>query len=226
MKNARRIIWGIILIALGVVTALSALELFIGNIFFEGWWTLLIIIPSFVGFVTSKKRWGYLCGVGAGVLMLLCSRGILEYDMLGKLVAPVLIFFLGIRLFVGGVFNGKTAAIEKNMAANHIEPQRESAFFSSKELCVSEELFEGAALNAVFGGVTYDLREAVVEKDALIRVSALFGGVTVLLPANVKVKIGTTSLFGGVSSKRAKVSGDAPTVYITGGCLFGGATIK
>ena len=87
------------------------------------------------------------------------------------------------------------------------------------------EVFEGAELTAVFGGIKCDLRNAVIDKDCAIQVSAIFGGIDILVPDNVNVKVSSNSIFGGVSNKTA-VCQNAPTIYISGTCMFGGVDIK
>ena len=46
MQKLNRILWGVVLVAVGVVFALNALNIVDINIFFDGWWTLFIIIPA------------------------------------------------------------------------------------------------------------------------------------------------------------------------------------
>ena len=52
-----------------------------------------------------------------------------------------------------------------------------------------------------------------------------FGGIDILVPENVNVKLNSSCIFGGVSNK-ASVYENAPTIYINGVCLFGGVDIK
>ena len=58
MKKFNRILWGIVLIALGTIFALNALEIADIDIFFKGWWTLFIIVPSLIGILTEKDKLG------------------------------------------------------------------------------------------------------------------------------------------------------------------------
>lgn len=56
---------------------------------------------------------------------------------------------------------------------------------------------------------------------------AIFGGIDILLPENINVKISSNSIFGGFSDKRVVRRSDADfTVYIKGNCIFGGVDIK
>ena len=53
-----------------------------------------------------------------------------------------------------------------------------------------------------------------------------FGGVDILLPDSVNVEVFSTSVFGGVSNKKASTQGNAVTVYIDATCMFGGIDIE
>ena len=79
----------------------------------------------------------------------------------------------------------------------------------------------------MFGGVDCDLRGAIIEQDCVINASAVFGGIDILVPGNVNVKVSSNSIFGGVSNKTMGYRNEsAPTLYIKGNCLFGGVEIK
>ena len=69
-----------------------------------------------------------------------------------------------------------------------------------------------------------DLRNAIIEKDEVIKATAIFGGIDILVPDNVNVKVDSNSIFGSVDNK-TKAHTDAPTLYISAICLFGGIDI-
>lgn len=54
MNNFSKILWGIVLIALGLTIGLNALDIVHINFFFKGWWTFLIIIPCLIDLFNSK----------------------------------------------------------------------------------------------------------------------------------------------------------------------------
>ena len=45
MKKVSNILWGIIFVAAGVILALNAIGITHIDLFFDGWWTLFIIVP-------------------------------------------------------------------------------------------------------------------------------------------------------------------------------------
>ena len=60
-----------------------------------------------------------------------------------------------------------------------------------------------------------------------ISASAVFGGIDILVPDNVNVKVSSNSIFGGVSEKKHNPdNAGAVTLYINATCIFGGVDIK
>ena len=66
------ILWGILLIILGVIFGLNALEITNIDIFFSGWWTLFIIVPCFIGLFKESDKTGNIIGILFGIVLLLC----------------------------------------------------------------------------------------------------------------------------------------------------------
>ena len=98
MKKTTKIIWGIILIAAGVLFSLDALGILTFQLFFDGWWTLFIIIPCVISLFTERDKTGSLIGIAIGVFLLLCAQGVLAYDMLWKLLLPIAVIIIGLKM--------------------------------------------------------------------------------------------------------------------------------
>ncbi len=225
MKKVSSIIWGLVLVAAGVVFALNAFEITNVDVFFDGWWTLFIIIPCTVGLFTEREKMGNIIGILIGVCLLLCSLDVLSYSLLWKLLLPAIVVLIGLKILLKGLFGNKANDIMKKMKSEGKKPRSGTAIFAGNDLNYNGEAFEGAELTAVFGGVTCDLRGAIIEKDCAIQASAVFGGIDIFVPSNVNVKVNSNSMFGGVSNKTSFVP-NAPTVYVNATCLFGGMEIK
>ena len=225
MKKISIIIWGIVLIAAGTLFALNAFNITKIDIFFDGWWTLFIIIPCTVGLFTEREKTGNIICIVIGVCLLLCCQDILSFSILWKLLVPAIIVIVGLRLILGGIFGNKASEIISRLKKDGGEPKIGCATFSGCDLNYDGEIFEGAELTATFGGVKCDLRKAVIEKDCAIQVCAIFGGIDILVPDGINVRVSSNCIFGGISNKTA-FHKDAPTVYISGTCMFGGVEIK
>jgi hypothetical protein len=100
MKKRRigRIVWGIALVIVGVIFALNVLGITEIKIFFDGWWALFIIVPSFVGLFSNRDKLGSLFGLGIGVALLLSAQGIFDFSLVWKLLIPFIIVLIGLRL--------------------------------------------------------------------------------------------------------------------------------
>ena len=225
MKKISRVLWGVVLVAAGVIFALNALKITNISIFFDGWWTLFIIVPCTIGLFTEREKTGNLIGIAVGVFLLLCCWDILSFSLLWKLAVPAIIVIIGLKMVFSGLLGNKANEIISKTKTDGGDVRVGCATFSGCDMNFDGQVFEGAELTAVFGGVKCDLRGAIITKDCAIQVSAIFGGIDVFVPDNVNVKVNSTSIFGGVSNKTAnhKV---APTIYVNGVCMFGGVDIK
>lgn len=225
MKKVTSIILGIVLVAAGVIFALNAFNVTDIDVFFDGWWTLFIIIPCTVGLFTEKEKFGNIIGIIVGVLLLLCCQDILSFSILWKLLVPAIIVIIGLKLIFKAVFGKKINETIKKLKSEGKNVNKGFAAFSGSDMKCDGEVFEGANLCAIFGGVDCDLRNAIIEKDCVIQASAIFGGIDILVPNNVNVKLNSNSIFGGASNETASIP-DAPTIYVSGTAIFGGIEIK
>lgn len=219
------VLWGIAFVAIGVILALNALDITDIDLFFDGWWTLFIIVPCGINLFTEREKFGNATGLVIGVLLLLGCQDILDFSLLWKLLVPAIIVIIGLKLLFGGLFSKKSDELFEQLKEEGKSPKVGCATFSGCDLNYDGEVFEGAELTATFGGVKCDLRNAIIDKDCAINVSATFGGITILMPETVNVKVSTNSMFGGTSNKTPVREG-VPTVYISGTCMFGGVEIK
>ena len=222
MKKFNRILWGIVLVALGTIFALNALEIANIDIFFKGWWTLFIIVPSLIGILTEKDKLGNIIALLIGVGFLLAARDVFSFSTLLKLCIPALIVLLGIRLIVGA-FVKKSPRIRSSYDKGG---KAHFVLFSGSDVDYSGEAFDGCSLTAVFGGIDAYLQNTVIDHDVTINATAVFGGVDLYLPQNVNVEVTSTALFGGTENLRrgGHIEG-APTVYIRASAVFGGVDI-
>lgn len=225
MKKLSSVLWGLVLIAIGVVVGLKAFGMNI-NIFFDGWWTLFIIVPCTVSLFTEREKAGNLIGIAIGVFLLLCCQKVLSFALIWKLLVPAIIIVVGLKMIFGGLFGNKANEMISEMKQNGNAPRVGCAAFSGCNMIFDGEVFEGAELTAVFGGVKCDLRNAIIEKDCAITVSSTFGGIDILVPQNVNVKTNVNGIFGGVSDKTRANKENTITIYISGNCIFGGVDIK
>ena len=232
MKKATKIIWGIVLIAVGAILAADILGYIdaASYIFFDGWWTLFIIIPFTVTIFTKGLTVGNAIGVLVGVALLIGCRDILDFDLIIKLIFPAIIVVFGLSMIFGGSFGKREKKFGAKMSAakkNNAISKEYAAVFSGQNVDLMGESVENLTLDAVFGGIKCDLRGANIEGDVVIDACAVFGGIDIIVPIGMKVKTKSTSIFGGVTNTvKNDTLPDSHTIYVNGMGIFGGVTIK
>lgn len=227
MKKFGNILWGVVLIVIGAIFGLNAIGITHINIFFKGWWTLFIIVPSFIElFKSDNKMWSFIWLV-IGIVLLLCAQSILSFSLIGKLIFPFILVMLGISIIFKDTFNKKVAEKIRTLNSNKGEFEEFCATFGSQQSNFSGQEFNGANLDAIFGSVELDISKAIIKKDQVINANSIFGGIEIRVPTGVNIKVKSTPIFGGVSNKaNTEYNESLPTIYINGVALFGGVEIK
>lgn len=229
MRMVSNYIWGLFLILVGVVLGLNAFGITNINLFFDGWWTVFIIVPSLNGLIKGEDRTGALIGLIIGVFLLLSCQDVIDFSLFVKLFIPVILITIGLSIIFKDKAKdvvvkkiGKINAKEIDMAHTY------TSTFSEEKINLDNEKLENCAINSIFGSVSLDLRNAIIDEDILINNYVVFGGVTIKVPKDVNVVVKTTSIFGGVDNKtgRNKSKENVKTIYIKGTILFGGIDIK
>jgi predicted membrane protein len=104
-----------------------------------------------------------------------------------------------------------------------------NAIFGSGEHIVLDPEFKGGELNAVFGGIVLDLRKThLPEGETRLDINAVFGGVTIYVPADWYLETHMNSVFGGFQDNRTPIEpqDSSKKLIITGECVFGGGELR
>jgi len=214
MKN---VLWGLVLIIIGLIIGLNSFGITNIDLFFDGWWTLFIIVPCFIGLF--KEKTGNIIGICIGIFLLLSAQGIMDFEIIFKLAVPFILVIIGLSM----MFKNTT---KKEKVPNKDNEKEYTATFSSQNLNFLKEEFNGTDLNAIFGGIKCELQNSKLEDKSVINATAIFGGINIVVPDDVRLVIEHTSIFGGVSNKHVNKEVTKKTLYINAICLFGGIDIN
>ena len=201
------ILWGLVFVFFGIVIGLNALEITNINIFFPGWWTLFLIIPGLIGLICEKEKISNLIIFIIGILLLLSIQNVINFSLLWKLFLPIILVLIGLSLIFKDTFKKQ---VKKEIKEFDTKDSLEYvATFSTQNLNFQDEKFSSCKLTSVFGGIKCNLQDSDLAKETLI-----------------KVKIVSTSIFGGVSNKHSETKDSKKVIYIEATCLFGGVDVK
>ena len=178
--------------------------------------------------MNNEDKTGDIIGLLIGVALLLNAQGIISFDIIWKLAAPLILVIIGLSIILEGNKDSKTNVVIKKINSNDNEKTSVCSAFSSQNIKLNKEKINNLELNAIFGGIEYDLRNGVIKEDIVINATAIFGGIDIIVPDDVNVKIKSTSIFGGASNKKQLMDDKEKkhTIYINASCVFGGVDIK
>ena len=245
---------GGILVALGVLLLLSdfnVINLDWGWDFARTWWPILLVLWGLWELVSGGFRfrlWPIIL-VLLGIGFQLWTLDLWDWDF--SLVWPVVIVIAGLALLLGGRVRrrrrrrrnsgsgrGATEAEERpnSPAAANSAPGggfghtwRSAYLFGGGVERVNSKDFRGGEVTAVLGGATLDLREAeLYAGTATLEVTVVCGGVELRVPADWRVSLQTTTLFGGTENKRRQPAAEeaAGELTVVGTVIFGGIEIN
>ena len=219
-KNISLLFLGIVLVLFGVCWGGNAVGLWDFDLFFDGWWSLFFIVLPIYGMMRHGVKWFDVCILLFGVIALLSSVGIINWMKIRLLFFPALLVFIGLSV-IFSIFKRKPSEKLEREAASKI-----NAVFGANRKRLDGQVYEGGCVDAEFGGVELDLRNAVIEQDIAMNVSAVFGGVKIWFPPNVRVIVDNSSVLGGVKNNvRENNAYNVPTVRLRCCAIFGGSEL-
>ena len=205
MKKVENTVIGLILIIIGVIIGLNAFHITNIDLFFDGWWTLFIIVPCFFGLFKDQDKTGNIIGLIVGIYLLLYCQGLINFQFAWKLVVPVIFVLIGLKMIFKDTFNKKKP--HQNIYDN--------------------QLYTGGNYDVIFNGLILDLSNAYLNVETNITISTLFGGVDLYLPDDVNIQIQSSNFLGGVDlHKRENKIENTKVIYLNARCIFGGINIK
>lgn len=232
------VLWGLFFIILGVGIGGRAFGYWDFHLFFAGWWTLFLIIPCTIDLLQKGIRTGSMIGLLTGVLLLAMCQGYLSMGELRRLLFPLIFIIVGCSILFHNIFGYRKRekvcrkGIHRDFDGLELNTSGEvldyCATFQGQTIKYDNEVFYGAVLNSVFGGIELMLENAILTEDVKIVCSSVFGGITIHLPEGVNTKVKASRMFGGVNNRRKscqEIAG-APTIYIEASCMFGGVEIR
>ena len=161
---------------------------------------------------------------------------------------PLLLILAGVLIILGKIFGPKWGWNEWNNDWKNKQQRREyrhyrhhnhsnwtgegfskNSIFGSGDHIVLDPEFKGGEMNAVFGGITLDLRRTnLPEGETCLEINAVFGGITIYVPSDWNVVTHLDAVFGGFQDNRMPKEPTDKTrkLIITGSCVFGGGELR
>ena len=143
-------------------------------------------------------------------------------------LGPAALLYMGYHIMAKGLTHNSEQWLQRAVPPTD-EGKRIccSVRYGGDEYVYRGETFHGAMLDARFGGIRLDLREAVIKEDEEIDIHTLCGGIELFVPPTVNVVVKSRSFIGGVSNEAIHGSDKSShTIHIVASNFIGGVSIK
>ena len=182
MKKLSKLFLGFSVAAIGVLWILNVTGVIGFDIFFRGWWTLLVILPC-TAHLIAHPNWGSFSGIALGAVLLLQAQGYIDWSVFWKLSLAIIFITFGVMLVFSkdgrpDCWNRKDSMGEcSTISREGKNILNISTAFGEQNRRLDAEVFEGADIDASFCSVRLDLRDAIINDDVVINIKANFAGV-------------------------------------------------
>ncbi|MEX1128910.1 MAG: DUF5668 domain-containing protein [Vicinamibacterales bacterium] len=217
------LMFGLLILLLGVVFALDNLDVVAARRFLDYWPVGLILIGA-------AKLWEVQSGHGrpVGGILFIAAGGWLLLDNLDLIDVslfafwPVLLIIAGAVIVVQG-FKGPRTALD----SRGDQTVSAIAVMSGVNRGSNTSSFRGGELAAFMGGCEIDLRQAAIHGEAVIDVFAMWGGIEIRVPENWTVIGRVMPLMGGFDdTTRPPKEATDHRLIVRGVVLMGGVEVK
>lgn len=210
MKSKSNLVWGIIIIAIGVMALINILgvHIHIERIVFNSVIGGILILYGIIRF--TQKRWTFLpffafySGIGAVLFVYLKYFNVfpsqMEKSSAWVFVGPAAILAVG-SMLIARSFSNKEITIKREKYCYYDEEIRENHFteeknklniqnlFTSNTTVVTSKQFEGGFISNRFSEATIDLRQVELVQDGILTIENLFGDIQIIVPKHMKVQV-------------------------------------
>jgi predicted membrane protein len=237
-RGTRGLIFGIIIVIVGVTLLLGQMNLIDASRIFRFWPLLLIFwgVSTLLSCQGSGRRfWGSFL-ILAGIGLQLQELGFRRIRM--ETLWPLFIIAFGVLLVTQAFSKGNESLFDKWKSKKYQSGQQYStdgshitctSIFGAGELQVSSRNFQTGEMTSIFGGGEIDFSQSEIEGDqAVLEATMIFGGGEIHVPRTWNVVIDGVGIFGGYSDKTSHPPPDPPAkkLIIRGVAVFGGLEIK
>lgn len=245
--NNSRVFAGLLIIAIGILFFIRQSGWDIFPHWFFSWPMILVAIGLFVGVKNDFRGGGWLVMLIIGGFFLIDD--ILNMYSVRRYLVPAILVGVGAMLILRPKKNNgrKESWQERNSSDKLIIPQpadnfqsssystaenqgdfserlEATAIFGSVKKNIVSKNFRGGEATSIFGGSEIDLSQADINGTVRVDVTAILGGVKLIVPSHWTVKQDVTAIFGGVEDKRDvyQVAPSSTKILVLDGTAFMG----
>lgn len=223
MRFTGRLVFGIILVTLGLLWTLDNLGLANADQVLR-WWPALLIVYGFVRFtgLDGTRR------VVSGVLFMIAGGWMLARE-LGYVHVSIFKLWPLFMICIGASLVWRSVRGPQNEEGiDRDSYPRPFAFMGGVSRTIQSQDLVGMETSAVMGGIELDLRGAKARnREVVVEAFAMWGGIEIIVPDDWHVITEVSPIMGGVEdSTRRTDAGDGTTLVLRGLVVMAGVEVR
>lgn len=231
----KRLYFGVILIALGVILILERLNLIpdsVADLLIS--WQMLLVGIGVLSLIGGNRTAGTILIVIGGTFMI-PELVTVPYE-LRRIYWPLILVAIGVAILLKRNDTHKLTEVTEPLidipSDKSFHTFDDFVIFGGREIFVNSQALAGGKATSIFGGIEFDLRKAILKPGgAVIDCVCVFGGCEFKIPMDWNVRNEVTTIFGAFTDKRGdtyidKYYDPSKTIVIKGVCIFGGIEVK
>jgi len=216
---------GLIIVLIGLVLLLDNLNVLDSKYVFR-FWPVLLIVYGLKRLNEARHGAAAIPGIlwtSVGALLLLDRFDVLHFSFWA--LWPLLLIAFGLQVLLRSASGPPTpGGSTEEESADSIT---NSAFLGGLKRRNRSQAFRGGTISVLMGGVELDLSKADMQgAEAVIRVSAMMGGVNIRIPETWSLDCRVSPLLGGVEDKTTPPSQTTKRLVLEGSVLMGGVEVS
>lgn len=217
--KAKQATLGFLVILAGILILLSNINVVPVKDFVNAWWPLAIVIAGLYTLWGNPRQYIWpMVIIVVGLSLLLNTTGVAQVSV-GAIVMPLILFGFGVSILT----NSRSRRVTSVTKAD----EEIVAILGGSSSKNTSEHYKGSVITAMMGGVELDLSKVKIDKEAVLRVSVVMGGIDLRVPEDVVVINRTQAILGGIDVKsQPSSSKDMSTLVIEGQIIMGGIDVK
>jgi hypothetical protein len=219
-----RLVFGLVVLTLGVLFTLGNLDLIDAHAIVRWWPSVLIVfgLAKLSGFMTRRHIAAGSVFTLLGAIWLGNELDVWSIDVFQ--LWPVFLIVAGGTLLMRGLRPGGASA---ERSGDPSEVVHSFALMSGSTRRVTSQKFAGGDASAVMGGVELDLRGAKLEGGrAIVDVFAMWGGIDIFVAPGWHVLNEGIAIMGAIEDSTKPAPDAGQTLVVRGFVLMGGVEIK
>jgi len=221
--KSNTIVNGLILIILGIIFLGHSFDVIHLGHLISRWWPLILVAIS-ISKLGRRDRNSGIWLILLGILFLLSTLNIIHWHQIWRFW-PVILIIIGIGMLMKRIpsQNKNSTDFSSQSAEDRVEIN--SLFGHINRKLTSQQL-RTAELDAVFGSLTVDLRQAVIAPESCtLTTDAIFGSIDIYVPLQCSINF-QVSQFLGRAENWASSTSSGPTITIKGDAIFGNIRVS